>query len=529
MNTEKKIWSRWASVESIPILHPFLLPAYFLLAIYTTNSDSIRLAELGFAGVILFCLAAALWVIFRFILPSSHRSALVVTIWGALFFTFGHVYEVLQPYLVPSGAGGGAEPSEIKRLYWILGGLWTAMFLATPLFAERMSVKTSRVFSEFLTLFTAVLLAFPIASIGYSAIARAYDTQASSQRDVEIIADRVQERYPDLLLIVLDSYARADTLSNQFGHDNGEFISALEKRGFTIPSESRSNYAWSQLSIPSLVNFQYLQSLDTWPGERARNKRFLQEAFSTARLAKELRNRGLAYHHFESTYFVSESSSLADARHACSGGHRSALQRLLLQTTFARLWRQTLVGDLAECHLQQFDRLARVASNDGPKFIFAHFMPPHHPYLFDSAGNVLMTATLSEQFGAQARLWSDRKAYVEQLRFVNTKMIELIDRIERDATRPYILVLASDHGPKVITSSLSVASDYTDHRFRNFVAVLEPGNASSISNTISLVNLPRLILNDHYDGDFPPLKDRFFDSEFNPPYKLDEIRFAEFE
>ncbi len=68
--------------------------------------------------------------------------------------------------------------------------------------------------------------------------------------------------------------------------------------------------------------------------------------------------------------------------------------------------------DIASCHLQNFDALAAQASAPGPKFVFAHFLLPHHPYLFDRDGNVLRHATISDQFEFQKRLWEDRAAYL---------------------------------------------------------------------------------------------------------------------
>ena len=47
---------------------------------------------------------------------------------------------------------------------------------------------------------------------------------------------------PNVYILMLDGYPRADTLATTFGFDNGPFLAELESRDFDVAAESRSNY-----------------------------------------------------------------------------------------------------------------------------------------------------------------------------------------------------------------------------------------------------------------------------------------------
>ncbi len=87
--------------------------------------------------------------------------------------------------------------------------------------------------------------------------------------------------------------------------------------------------------------------------------------------------------------------------------------------------------------------------------MFAHFLPPHHPYLFDRDGNVLKHVTLSNQFDFQARLWEDKHGYLEQLRYTNRPARRVIDRIVAESEHPPVIIMQSDHGPNLRRRNLA--------------------------------------------------------------------------
>jgi len=66
---------------------------------------------------------------------------------------------------------------------------------------------------------------------------------------------------PDIFVVLLDGYPRADTLENDFGIDNAPFISSLENEGFVVDGDSRTNYMKTWLTITSLFHTQFVSGI----------------------------------------------------------------------------------------------------------------------------------------------------------------------------------------------------------------------------------------------------------------------------
>jgi len=66
---------------------------------------------------------------------------------------------------------------------------------------------------------------------------------------------------PDIYVILLDGYPRADVLQYAFGIDNSPFTDALSARGFTVATASHSDYLWTHVSVPSALNLAYVEQI----------------------------------------------------------------------------------------------------------------------------------------------------------------------------------------------------------------------------------------------------------------------------
>ncbi len=338
-------------------------------------------------------------------------------------------------------------------------------------------------------------------------------TQAAAARDA-----------PDVYFILLDGYARADVLEKYYGFDNGAFIRGLERRGFQVATSSEANYYWTFLSLSSTLNMDYLPALlgdtiDPLGSDRENTYRLLRDN----RAAAFLKARGYRFVHLQSTWGGTSSNPYADDFLPCGGGLFSDEYLLAVaEVTWLRALGSSASMDLASCHLRNFGTLAGLARTPGPKFVFTHFVPPHHPYLFDREGRVLRNANLSNQFEFQKQLWENRGAYVDQLVFVSRSIEKVIDQLIAGSRRPPIILLLSDHGPNL---RRGYAAD-EQHRIRlaDFSAVLLPGAAPDLfPEDVSNVNLLRIVLDEAFDAGFPLLPDRHFVSSFDQPFNFTEV------
>jgi hypothetical protein len=157
--------------------------------------------------------------------------------------------------------------------------------------------------------------------------------------------------------------------------------------------------------------------------------------------------------------------------------------------------------------------------------VFAHFLLPHPPYLFDRNGRILRHATVANQLEIQNQLWDDREAYVEQLQFVGARVLEAIKRIQATSRREPIIILMSDHGPTLPGEPRDAG---VQGRFANLLAVDLPdadaaAAAALFPDDVVLVNVFRALLSRYFGTDLPPLPARHFVSFSRDPFAFEDV------
>src|SRR5207344_3666720 len=90
--------------------------------------------------------------------------------------------------------------------------------------------------------------------------------------------------------------------------------------------------------------------------------------------------------------------------------------------------------------LFEFDQVAGAADLPGPTYVFAHFLVPHPPYMFNADG----TQPSDEQVAERGI----RASYVEQLRWTNERLLSLLDELLAvPSSEQPIIVVQADEGP----------------------------------------------------------------------------------
>jgi hypothetical protein len=365
------------------------------------------------------------------------------------------------------------------------------------------------------------ITAFQIGSAQFRS-ARAYPIQADREGAASDV-ERAVERH-DVYFIVLDGYARQDVLDKYYGFDNGEFLGQLQSRGLQVATQGSSNYAWTFLSLVSTLNMRYVADLFQGRlGPESLDRSIVYDAIRDNDVARFLRKKGYEIVHLRSTWGATSVNPYADREIRCeSSVYNNEFVRAVAESSWLGAFHTKAGVDLARCNLANFSALQSIPPSGKPKFVFAHFVLPHHPYLFDKDGRILRNAVVSNQFEFQKQLWEDRDSYRDQLQFVNRKIIETVDALlAQPGPRP-IIVIESDHGPG-LARGMSEVSHYAI-RFANFGAYYLPGApADLMPSSGSAVNQFRRILSHYFDADLPPLPDRHFASPNSAPYAFREM------
>jgi len=497
--------SSW--LQRIP-LHPLLFAIYPILALLAFNISEVGISS-GLRPLVLSILAAGLLIsIFYLFYRDWKRTALISTILLILFFSYGHIYILLKGVEV-----GGFYLFRHRTLIPI----WVILAVLTIWWGSRRSTNITSV-TYTLNIVGLFLLILPIFQlISFFVQSRASET--STENNTSALNLKVGSQPPDIYYIILDGYGRSDILKKEYEYDNSDFLSGLRNLGFFIADCAQSNYAQTQLSLSSSLNFNYIDALSSRfvPGSDDRTgldafihhglvRQSLEKAgyktvaFATGFLATELS---------DADYFLGPQRSL---------GELNEFESLLMETTFARLLqdgnrfgRQNSGSELyRERTLFALDKLDKLSYIKGPKFVFVHLVIPHPPYVFGPTGGPVESADVGTTKTRQGA-----SHYRDQAIYISSRMAEIVPKIIANATTPPIIVIQGDHGPTVASRPRS--------RMSNLNAYFLPGATRSLYSTITPVNTFRVIFNNYFGQNLQYLDDVSLYSDYEDPFNFKVI------
>jgi hypothetical protein len=323
---------------------------------------------------------------------------------------------------------------------------------------------------------------------------------------------------PDIYFIVLDGYARSDILMDFYLFDNSEFLDSLKSRGFVVPSESRSNYAKTAVSITSTLNMEYIDTLI--PGLDDSNNWWLMSPYiDNSRVRSALENLNYTTISLATDWSITDNPT-SEIYYTPSRIMITDFEYFFINST-PLVATKSILSNIAfipsynshrELVNYNFETLARIPELRGPKFVFAHIISPHPPFVFNADGTNLQP---DYPFGFdEANDYPDndehyRQGYIGQVQYINNRIMQMVESIIIKSKIPPIIILQADHGPGMLTDFRSVDNTCLKERFSIFAAYYLPGiDLDSIPNDITPVNLFRVIFNKYFNSNFPFL-DRF--------------------
>jgi hypothetical protein len=495
-----------------------LLGAYPVLSLYAQNVDLIHSRSVIAPLILLPCGAVVLWLLIGLAIRNRPARGLITAVLLALTFGYGHLHEIVLTRVLEDKsrvqAYEIAVAEESDALHWpLLSGciVLTLALIVIIVLARRRLNSITRIFN-----YAAIALAImPLARIGLYHL-RSPRPAAVASPTADSLQGSADGERSDIYYIVLDAYARKDVLQRIYGFDNSPFIEFLEERGFQVADRSRSNYSMTFLSLASSLNSRYVNYLRDSVGQFGVDRAIPYRMIQDNEVARILRRHGYRFVHFNSTWGATFSNPFADVEvDSGEGLFQNEFYRALVSTSLLKFWSNRVQLDLAKHHLTAFEKLKSMPELKGPKFVFAHFIPPHFPFLFDREGNVRWDGGFTDQFELHKHLWGEHELYVDQLVFVNRQMRLVVDAILSKSERPPIVIIQSDHGPAIRFDRFST---YVWARTANFIACHFPGGDGLLYDSITPVNLFRLIFNHYFGASLEMLEDRATFSDFETPY-----------
>jgi len=489
-------------------LHPFLFAMYPILALLAFNISEVDYSS-GFRPFVLSILVAVILVlIFYWFYRDWRRTALISTILLILFFSYGHIYLLLK----------GLEISGFYLFrHRTLVPIWIVLTVLAMWWVSRKSVNVTSA-TQTLNVVGLFLLILPIIQM-FSFSIKSEASQVNAEKNTSALDLKVNSQPPDIYYIILDGYGRSDILKNEYQYDNSDFLNTLRDQGFFIADCAQSNYAQTQLSLASSLNFNYIDALSNRFVPGSEDRTGLDALIHHGLVRQSLQKAGYTTVAFATGFLATE---LSDADYFLiprrSIGELNEFESLLMETTFARLLQdantfgmQNSGSDLyRERTLFALDKLDKLSYIKGPKFVFVHLVIPHPPYVFGPTGGPVEAAGVGTTKTRQGA-----SHYRDQAIYISARMAEIVPKIIANSATPPIIVIQGDHGPTVASRPRS--------RMSNLNAYFLPGASKSLYSTITPVNTFRVIFNDYFGQNLQLLDDVSLYSDYEDPFNFKVI------
>jgi hypothetical protein len=494
------------------VFYPWLLTLYPIIYLYSVNLASIR--EDDVLEVVLVALAAVtvVYAVLYLLLRDPYKTGGVTGVMVLVFLTYGHIYNNLdstslgQDLLMP-----------------------VMLVLAAVLIYFTVRSKTLwQQLAPYLNLIFAVLVLMPSWSVvdyfvdkppvGATALANPLERVVSTEK-----LNNSPER-PDIYYIILDGYSSNTFWMREYGYDNSDFTEALEEHGFYVAYDSQSNYGVTLVSLPSALNMRMIttEEKDLISPYNLPDTDYLRSLIAHNRVADEFQQRGYTYVYLMSGFLTA--SLMADMNIAfypagprtfsggeliagentidLSGAYKLPFWSFFLKTTLFRSFAQQVDTQKAgepypiySTHIFQatLDELAQIPALEEATFTFAHLTKPHTPIQYDREGNLL-------GFEVEANHSQCEDYFFDELHYLNTRILALVEEIIAESSVPPIIILQGDHD-----SALGhTYPPFCLYGFDIFNAYYLPGgeDVDGLERNLQPVNSFRMILNHYFDADY---------------------------
>lgn len=510
-------------MKKMVILFPYAFALYYVLNFFSLNPSLISAESFMKAVLFFFALAfvvhGAAWLTFK----DKTKASLCALFFLVLFLSYLLIEEAVISFL-HSMIG-----TEIARM--VCAALIMGFFIYVIIWFKKSNSEFKVMYSFFLV-FISALIIMPIFSLLQFNLAQKHFVRGEVEVPVAGKALTVEkEESPDIYHIVLDGYGRADVLEKYYDFDNSEFLEYLAEKGFIVRDNCMTNYIWTQCSVASMLSMDYLKPSD------------LNMNSSIYLMMDMLKNQGVGKILAEYGYNYVELASPIPTREEADimrvyKKKTKALSYLIQITPLKYLWEEELVKGNQVVYdawrnelLGKFDMVTRsVNKTEDPIYVFCHILLPHPPFVFSSAGdpvNPPRTFSIndcSDFLHAGGTHEEYRENYVQQLIFTNKKVQDTIDSIISCSERPTLIIISSDHGPRLLINQEKISGSQFDEAVPIFMAYrYSAGNSLQMEKINSPVNLYRVIMNCYLDTDYPILPYRFYYATWRNPLLCTEI------
>ncbi len=494
------------------------------------NADSVILNNLWIP--ILIAIFTALWVsgLFSFIVKANRNHTIIAT----LLLTFLLVrYEERFLGVLPTLRAFTPLPNQVYSIYSLL---LIILFITTSYYLAKVLVRIvrkSKTLEDGLPTIIAVMSVFLLLTTLLPFGKYIYSTrQQLTYKPPTLKAGTLTTKKgtPNVYYILLDRHTNNTVLKEDFNYDNSVFTNSLRANGFTVNDTAYANYPYTAPSVASTMRAGYLTDLgQKFSSNNNQNFSPLFRSIQYSPVVAALKNVGYQYQLIGNWFGTSDRSALANdfyfnGSDLTANGYRKYLgiydSSFLNNSYTYEFLKDTGTYKTAsetEQAIYQINTLSSLTKNNTPntgKFVFAHILVPHNPFVFNADGSIAMYDSGENNNGKPVK-----EKYLDQVKYIDSEIKKITDDlIAKDPNA--VIVLQSDEGiypyailqdepyqgdPKRSSPNMIDWSDrYLRAKFGILAAYRLPGVAQDdIDKYANSVNIFKLVLNQYFGANLP--------------------------
>ena len=200
------------------IFHPVLFSLFPVLFLFTLNIDSLNHEEVILPIILVPIVCLVIWAALSLILKNKYKAGMIVSIGVILFFSYGHLHNVLTD----------SEVTEDISRHRYLVIPFVSIFVITIIYF----VKTNRLLNNATTISNGIsvaLILMTLVNIGSFAFS---DSSLNLENEPDFIPPTNVDMLPNVYFILLDAYAGESILNSVHGFDNSKFLTQLKNKDF---------------------------------------------------------------------------------------------------------------------------------------------------------------------------------------------------------------------------------------------------------------------------------------------------------
>lgn len=491
LNNPKKMRTIVAKRDLKYFLLVPMIFAYPILELYAVNLLNIPLLSMLkiVSRIVLFSIV--LYSLLFYAYKNAAKAFLAAVISAVVLLFIGRIYDSLSHLLNPD-----------IFLFTLALVLIASHFVLIHL------QNISAGFNKILSSAVCLLFVMSILMLGYNSIKIALATGKIAHNPLNLTSAKPPTDQPDIYFIISDMHASRASMKKYLGYGNSKFYQQLQSLGFYVASNAASNYKFTNLSIPSMLNLDYIpKEVNDLPK--------IHDYYDHNQMARVLKKLGYQFIFISPRRYVIEKSHIADANLTCS--KISDFEGILW--SYSLFFRTNILGDTYRNDIIcGINNIKKSVTMPGPKFVFAHLLSPHPPYVFDKLGKPVPYENQKDLKISTTRTDLNKAGYLGQAQFISKKLLDVVKFILANSKKTPIIIIQGDHGFSLYETSEFGSGkemppeDNINARMRPLAAYLFPNGGNKVLyDTITPVNMTRGLMRYYFQqNQFTKLADKAY-------------------